>query len=339
MAKQRVHYVHKMSYSAQERLVGLFVLGALALVIALVFINGKTASLFKDKVYYSAYLKNADGVNNDTRVRVSGIVVGSVDSVDITDDNRILMNFYVLDRYQYLIREDSRAALVKLSVVGASTLDIKSGSIDEPVMMPGSFIDVDEPLSVDELLTEITPVIENVRISIDALAKIVTEIDSKSVGVASQDLTQTLANLRKVSDQIASGKGLVGQTVFDRDFEAQTLASIEALNRTLAATEQRMSQLGPIMDNTKVVTDEARVLSKELPQLTEETQRLVAQMNIALSTVNVELQQFPDLITRMKLLMEESERVLSGAQRIWPLSSAVEVPTESTVVPIGAANE
>ena len=53
--------------------------------------------------------------------------------------------------------------------------------------------------------------------------------------------------------------------------------------------------------------------------------QVAAQMNVAMSTLNVELQQFPDLVTRMNILMERTDRLLEGVQRSWVFSSDEEL--------------
>lgn len=56
MAEQRIHYIHRLSYSVRERLVGVFVLVALAVVFGLIFINSRTSHLFEERISYHAYL-------------------------------------------------------------------------------------------------------------------------------------------------------------------------------------------------------------------------------------------------------------------------------------------
>src|SRR5688572_9403159 len=121
-----------MSYSRQERLVGVFVLAAMAVLVALVFANSRFAYLLQSSVTFNAYLSSAECITTDNLVKISGLEVGRVSELTIAPDNRIHITLHVQERYRDLVRTDSRAAISKLSVLGNSTIEITAGSPDAP---------------------------------------------------------------------------------------------------------------------------------------------------------------------------------------------------------------
>lgn len=93
--QDRVHYIHRLSYTARERLVGAFVLIAIALMFIALLFNQQTARLFERKFTLHAYIHNAQGINTDTPVVVSGLNVGTVSATGITPGNRISLTMRI----------------------------------------------------------------------------------------------------------------------------------------------------------------------------------------------------------------------------------------------------
>ncbi|GAB4289167.1 MAG: MlaD family protein [Thiohalomonadaceae bacterium] len=339
MAEQRVHYIHRLSYSARERLVGVFVLVALAVIFGLIFINSRTSHLFEERISYHAYLKNAQGVSTESVVKISGIEVGRVASIDIAADNRVHLELFVYKRFQNLLRADSRGALSKLSVLGKAVIDISAGSVSAPLLPEGATLPIEEPKSLDELMADLTPVLEKVTRIVDGVATLVEAVEPGDVAATSREMARTLASLRVVSEQIASGKGAVGQAVFSADTERQVSGSLASLESLLRKADQRLSEMEPLLANASAITAEGRTTTKELSGLVVEAKELVNQMNTAMGTVNVELQQLPELVSRMKLLMDSTDRTLQGMQRIWPLSAAVPADGEETLIEARPRND
>jgi phospholipid/cholesterol/gamma-HCH transport system substrate-binding protein len=310
-----------MSYSSQERLVGIFVLSALAVIFLLFFINSKTANLFQDSITLHAYLKNAEGISTETLVKVSGIEVGKVKSIDISRDHRIHLTLQVFERYRELVRRDSQASIGKLSVFGRSTIDIEAGSPNEPVLEDGDSIEVEEPLSMDELIAELTPVVKAVEESVQRFAKVMQAVEPKKVESIVANLEESSSNIRKISQQLNNDKGAVGMALYDEEFRQRLKQTVDTLDKTLSQTEQRLAQLEPVVNNIDTITNETGKASKDFPALVHDTKTMVGNINTTLTSLNVEVKQLPDLITRMNVLMEQTDRLLEGISNSWMFSS------------------
>jgi phospholipid/cholesterol/gamma-HCH transport system substrate-binding protein len=339
MAEQRVHYIHHLSYSLRERLVGVFVLVALAVIFGLIFINSRTSHLFEERIVFHAYLKNAQGVSTESIVKVSGIEVGRVASIGIAPDNRVHMELFVYKRFHNLLRTDSRAALSKLSVLGKAVIDISAGSVDAPLLPEGATLSIEEPVSLDELMAELAPVLEKVRQIVDGVATLVQAVEPGDVATTSREMARTLESLRLISAQIATGEGAFGRAVFSEELAQNISRSVGSMETVLHKADQRLAEMAPLLANADAISDEGRTTTRELSALVVEAKLLVNQMNTAMGTVNVELQQLPELVSRMKLLMESTDRTLQGMQRIWPLSSAVPTARDATVIEAQPGND
>src|SRR5205085_1137089 len=124
----RAHYIHRISYTTQERLVGAFVLSALVLGALLFFYSGQAATLFAKKFELTANLRNAQGLAVDAKVFISGVEVGRVRSIDITEMNDIGLTLELLERFHPRVRTDSRASISKLAMIGNASIEIRAGN-------------------------------------------------------------------------------------------------------------------------------------------------------------------------------------------------------------------
>ncbi|MGH8369679.1 MAG: MlaD family protein, partial [Gammaproteobacteria bacterium] len=180
--KPNTHYIHRLSYTARERLVGAFVLLAIALMFLVLVFNKQTMRYFEKKFTLHAYIHNAQGISTDTHVIVSGLDVGDVTKLGITPDNRIAITMQILEKFHKLIRTDSKAGLSKLSVLGNTAIEISAGSSDKPPIPDDATLTLEEPLSVDQILAQVAPVLDNVKATLAQLDEISTQIDPKQVG-------------------------------------------------------------------------------------------------------------------------------------------------------------
>lgn len=317
--RSRIHYIHRLSFSARERLVGVFVLAGLAVVIGLMMIKGKTAHLFEERVTFNAVLQQAQGISTQSIVKVSGIEVGRVSAIDISDDNRIHLQFYVLERFHSLIRADSRAELSKLSILGDAIIEVTAGSPDQAIVPEGAFLAIEEPMSMDELMAEVTPLMNQIKASLENITQIVSALDPKKVETMAGDTFQTVANLRRITDEIAAGKGNIGQLVFDT-------AIVDQVSGNLNSVQQRIDELAPI-------TAKGSDVAEGVEQLLQETRRAVVQVNEALLGISDELTRLPETMGKARRLMETTNETLDGAQRVWPLSKSITPPGNATALP------
>ena len=328
--QSRIHYVHRLSFSLRERLVGVFVLASLVFAIGLVLVNVEAVRWFEERVTYHIYLRNAQGISTKSVVKVSGIDVGRVSSLDISPENKIHISFFVYDRFRSLIRSDSKAALSKLSILGDASIEITAGSPGKAVLPEESVLFVEEPLTIDELIAELTPVMETAKQTFEKLSSIVGAIDPDHLASASQDLANTLNNLNGLGDQIAGGRGMLGRMLFDQGLEQQLQASLHSLAGALHKAELRIDELAPVVRNIETLTADSRdvvrstqLLLERSTHLIEQSAKLVERMDNTIRTVDDDLQELPELIERMQTAVDAANRTLEGTHRIWPLSKAV----------------
>ncbi len=315
----RTHYIHRISYTTQERIVGSFVLLALGILLWLLFASGKTQNLFEENLTLYGRLATAEAVSKDTAVLIAGITAGTVSDVGINTDNSILVTMKILKKYQHLLRSDSVAKLsnFNFAVIGKAAIEISAGSVAQPILDDGSTIQISSALNLKDVMDRLTPVFANLEASIERTNQILAAIEPErirnSIGKAdevlstidSRKLHDTLDNLyqittmtRDITAHVSAGKGVAGTLLYDEKFDA----SVKIMTTTLDQATGRINEL--------------------------------------LATIQEQLKSTPELLEKIDPLLSEVEATVKASQRIWPLSTAIgERAPPATLTPTELGNE
>lgn len=325
--KIRTRYMQRLTYTGKERLVGAFVLIAVGLLFTALLFNQQTTRLFERKFTLYAYINNAQGINTDTPVVVSGVRVGSVSAIGITPGNRIALTLRILNTYHRLIRVGSHGRLNKLSLLGNTAIEISAGSPQKPMIADGATIPLAEPLSIDQILAQVVPVLEDVKATLARIDAVSSQVSPKAVGNMVHNLAAISANFKSITTQIASGQGAVGKLLYDRKTGANVASAIQALAGTLRQTQASLKSIQPLLRN-------ATAASASLPAVIAQSRKLVTQLNTAMGTVNYQLQALPDLVVRTRQLLDESSQTLHAIQNTWPISASIAKPHQRILTPV-----
>jgi len=267
--KPRTHYIHRINYTTQERIVGTFVMVALGILIWLLVSSGKTTNLFEENFVVYGKLETAKAVNVDTGITISGISVGHVTSVDITEENSIILTMEILEKYHSLLRTDSVATLASFdfAVIGKAVIEITPGSSEKPLVAPGSTIAIEESLSLKNIMDKITPTLTALEDSIAKVNAILNAVDTDKLKNTLDNINQLSNNMEQIGKQISSGKGLIGSIIYGDELESEVKASIKRMD---AATEKLDGVITTISDQ---LTKTAPLL-KEIDKTVKATQRV-----------------------------------------------------------------
>ena len=325
MKSAKVHYTHSLSYSAKDRLVGAFITLAIVAMIGLFIAKVKSSKIFADVVHYHIYMKTAQGISTDTIVNISGIDVGKVSALDIDKENKIHIDFFVYKDFQKLLRSDSKGELDKLSLVSNATIIIKAGSANKPILPAGSIIKVDEPVTSDDIIAGVKPVVENMKLLVGDLTKIVNAVNPKSVSKSAGDLADIIKNIRDLSEHVSQGQGSLGRILYDKKQEQSVNNSLLLIEKTLSEVSQRIAETKPLITNVN--------------KLTVQTQKMVGDVHGSLNKVDKQLDQLPGLLNggqtvlkKTQSVLNTSEQTIKGAQKVWPLSSALKPPSSELLI-------
>ena len=202
--RTREHYIHRLSYTAQERIAGSFVLIAVGLLVWLLITSQKTQNIFEDQITLYGTMTDIQAVDTDTNVIISGLNVGSVTEVNIDDENHVVISMSILKKYQKLIRSDSIAELLnfKFALLGKSVIEISIGSPSLPVIEDGSTLVIKESLNLVKLLSRFEPTLVTIEQSISKIDAILEAVDPQQVNSNIDNLTVITDDLKAITGQV-----------------------------------------------------------------------------------------------------------------------------------------
>ena len=296
--RTRAHYIHRLDYSAQERLAGTFVLLAIGLLVWLLITSQKTQNLFEDEIILYATMSSIQAVNKDTNVIISGLDIGSVSDINIDDENHVIITMSILKKYQKLIRTDSTAELLnfKFAMLGKSVIEISVGSPQLPVIEDGSTLVIKESFNLVKLVAKFEPVLVAMQDSIKQMNAILQAIDPEQVSTNVSNLESISGDLKVITRQIKQGKGLAGNAVFNKDMK-----------------------------------DDVLVTTENLKLLTEETKGIIEQTRLLLISIQKQVNDIPELTEKIRPLLDDADKTIKATQQIWPLSSSMPKDNKQTL--------
>lgn len=142
-----------MKKGTQELFVGLFMLVGFAALVYLALQLGEVRFLSSGKTYHiQAEFDNVSGVKKGASVQISGVVVGSVDRISLSDDSYALLSLR-LDR-TVKVPLDSMASVKSQGIIGDKYIQISLGG-DEEIFAEGEVItETESAIDIESLISK-----------------------------------------------------------------------------------------------------------------------------------------------------------------------------------------
>ncbi len=207
---------------------GIIVLVASVVLVTLLFLMTSASGLgiLSKKLTVTTYFENAAGLKEGGAVNLQGVTIGSVKSVTVTADparklTPVKVVMKIDSKYQDQLKEDSKAALTTVGVLGDTVVDINSQVATGPPLKDG-----------DELHTLETPSI--------------TDVVKASQGTIEQ-LNVILAKMNSIVDNLQSGKGSVGELINDPALYNKANATVDELHTLEANLNAGKGSIGKLL--------------------------------------------------------------------------------------------
>mgnify|MGYP002347746446 CR=1 FL=1 len=276
-----------------ERVAGVFVMVALVGTIAFTGMVAVNKGWFASRVNYVTSFESADGVFPGTMVQISGLRAGSVEEVELQNDNQIRVKFTVLAKFQHRIKQDSVVRLVRPFIIGDRVLDLEVGSEGSSVLEPGQFIKSQETTDLMSLLSG-----KKLGVTMEAMSGLIANL--KTLGEAFLDPKRTEAVI-KTFDRI------------DPLVKNLNVMSLEVIAMTRQMT--REDGIGTLVKNANVLTNEVNAVIPELKVQAEELKAMIPAIREKAPSVAADM---TNLVKNLALLTEEFKVVLPALAEIAP---------------------
>lgn len=272
------------TFRTSEKLVAAFLVIGFLLFIVIVILIGRGSEVFSFKNTYYCMLNETYGFTSGSQIKYKGIDVGKIRRVILDENENIRVEFYILNKYRRLIRENTVLKIQPTLLGGSSFILIPSLDRMDNILPPGS----------------------RVFSSDDEEGKMILK-RFESQGPKKEDLTETA---KRILDNIDSLKPLINTTV----------ANVRDITSSLKVIANNIKELSYELNSP---SNTIGGLVKDRGRLESKIDSIVSSLDKTLSNVKEisgKLQNSPDDIKYTVLLLQENlielKKVLGGIKRI-----------------------
>ncbi|MGB6180631.1 MAG: MCE family protein [Rhodococcus sp. (in: high G+C Gram-positive bacteria)] len=277
---------------------GAFVVVMVLILGALVVVFGQFR--FESSTGYRAVFVSASGLRSGEFVRVAGVEVGSVGSVDIVDNDHALVEFDVESSYR--VTKSTTAVVRYQNLVGDRYLELVDSAGDSAEMTAGQTIPVDRTspaLDLDRLLGGFQPLFSG--------------LDPSEVNRVTGELIEVFqgqgGTLASVLGRLAS----LTTSLADRD---------EVIGRLIDNLRTTLTTLADRQDDVSIAVDNAQKLVSGLAADTESWGTALERINTSAATIGDLLTDArPPLDTTVNQLQRTAAQLDAGKDTIGSITT------------------
>ena len=259
------------SLAWSELKIGIIAVIAIALAIMIIVAVGGQAGFTWQQYTLRTRFSNVQGLKEGAVVRVAGVEVGKVDSVDFSG-SEVEVTLKVKEGMQSRITTESRASIGSLSLLGEPIIEIEPSSEGTP-LEDGAFIQSTRPAGqlsdvaegARQSLEQVTSILKDIRAGKGTVGKLFTDDQ------VYKEVHALVSSAESVAGQLSRGRGTLGMLLRDpaayRSFNA-ALGDLQTMTRRINAGE---GSLG------RILKDDA--LARSLTSASGNIDQLTARLN------------------------------------------------------------
>lgn len=322
-----------------ETIVGIFVLASLVALLIMVVIVARQEGLFQEYVEYRTIFKSVSGLKPGSEVHLAGVAVGNVLNTAINPEGNIVVTFQVLKKYSDRIRENSRATIGFVGLLGEKSLDLTPGSRKRPPIPPDGIVASVEPLDLTQLLAKAAP-------SMQDLQKVLTNLVAITDGMSKpeSEFGQIVTSLKEIVTKINQGKGSLGMLVNNPSLYRDTADTMRQVRKFTDDLEKGKGLVATLLKNPALSDQAIKTmaemqasftnLNKTMADLREAAARLpdmTKKLDSFLDNLNRAGKGLPGLVTQGETALGDLDTTTKAMQRSWLLRRYVPHPQEHTI--------
>lgn len=254
-----------------ELKLGLIALIAVSLAVFLIFLLGSAGGFFWQRYPLKIVLGNVAGLKPGAPVRLSGVEIGSVESMQFVGE-AVEVVIEVSEEQRQRITTNSRATLGSVSLLGEGAVDITAATEGTPIPAWGYIPTGRATASVAEVAEQATAGIEaatgllnDIRAGRGTVGRMFTD------DAVYRDLQALLSASDRVMSQVARGDGTLGRLVNDPTLYKQLTTTVGDLNAITARLRAGEGSLGQLLADP--------AFAKSVTSTTQNLEKMTAQLN------------------------------------------------------------
>jgi len=213
---------------------GAFIVVALAILVAGVFLIGNKQYLFSSTYRVKAQFANVVGLADGADVRVGGVHSGTVHAIELphTAGGKVTVVMDLDNSTHEIIKQNSVASIETEGLLGNQYVAISFGSDGVAEVKNGDTIESLPPLIMSDMLKTASGILDSSKLAVD-------------------NATQATAHLNSVTAKIDNGQGTVGALVNDKELYANLEQSTATLHTTMTQAQAGVTDFQENMEALK----------------------------------------------------------------------------------------
>jgi len=256
----------------QNAKVGAIVLGGLLFLIVTLYMIGKNRSLLGKTFIIKAVVHNVNGLVPGNNVRFKGIDVGTVKSIEVTNDTLIEVVMIIEKKMKPYIKKNAIASIGTDGLMGNKLVNINSIRDDSSPIEEGDVIQSRIPVETDEMLRTLNTTNNNIEKITDNLYEISSKLNRSeslwsllSDSIIASDLKLAVSDLRqaghntaavtatamKVGSRLEQGNGIAYQLFTDSSLTVQLTSSLNKIEEASRNSSAVINDLRAMIEEVK----------------------------------------------------------------------------------------
>lgn len=303
----------KIRFNKFEKVAGLFVgVAMLASVLGLISIaikNGWLAS----KVKYATEIESADGVHAGTVVQISGLRVGAVTAVELQTNDRVRIEFEVIEKFANKIRKDSGVQMYRPFILADKVLDVSVGSDEQEFLQPGSVLPMRASSDVMDMLSG-----RKMGLILSSFDNLASSLNVVGQAFSNPERTKALVEMLDTLKPLVQNLNQMSMEVVKITSVANKQKRIESIVESLAKISQELNKAVPAF------VSEVPDMGHQLGQIVKNLNVLTAEFQKLTPAIGVIAPELPRTSRRAVEALDETVVLLKAMQKSFLLRGKVE---------------
>jgi phospholipid/cholesterol/gamma-HCH transport system substrate-binding protein len=334
-----------------EQIVGLFVIIAFVSLAGILIFMGINQRWFKKDYAFVSRFESGEGLTRGMAIKLKGFKIGAVDTVVLSPDNSVAIDFHVFDTYYNRVRRFSVIELTTSPIgIGGGGLTFHPGKPGGELLPEGAYIPsldfeegrrlvarglVEMPQKADaasDIIDRIGPMLDSTHDTIKSVNSILRTVDGTLKGTDKGPLARMLREtetlLQQVNVTLAQMTDEISPVIANT---AGITANIEKTTAELTETQGLVAKLlGDEGSVGMLFNDEE--LYNSITSIVAELEVIAAEFSSLSVYINEQKPQISTLIEKGKSAIDEGENVLEGLSNNPLLRKGIteDYPTPST---------
>jgi len=202
---------------------GIFIFLGTAILVVAIFLVGDKRALFSSTFTVKAYFNDIQGLKSGATVRLSGIDVGSISNVEISDtSSKVEVTMELLTEIKRFIKTDTQASIETEGLVGNKVVVLRIGSAGAEEVKNGGTIQSKEPLGFAAIIEETQGIMDYTK--------------------------QMTKELSEIIGRVNKGEGTIGKLFVDEELYTAATQITKRADESLASLTEELNRVTALFD-------------------------------------------------------------------------------------------